>query len=98
MAFWKDEDARALNVLDDARGDVTARDDFVFLLLNVGPDSKPALVTSLRTSVTEAVGRATGGSHYRVLEADASDPDSVAAAALVPVVEHLAARLGAMDE
>jgi hypothetical protein len=98
MAFWKGEDARALNVLDDARGDVAARDDFAFLLLNISPDSKPALVTSLRTSVTEAVAKAAGGSHYRVLEADASDPDSVAAAVLAPVVEHLANRLGTMDE
>jgi hypothetical protein len=98
MAFWKEEDAKALNMLDEARGDVAARDDFVFLLLNISSDSKPALVTSLRTSVTDAVARASGGSHYRVLEADAADPDSVAAAVLVPVLEHLANRLGAMDE
>ena len=70
----------------------------MFLLLNIGPDSKPALVTSVRTSVADAVGKATGGSHYRVLEADAYDPDSVAAAVVVPVVQHLADRLGAMDE
>lgn len=97
MAFWKSEDAKALNVLDNARGDVAERQDFVFVLLNVDPGSEPELVTTLRSSVAAAIAKDTGGSHYRVIEANGADQSSVRAGVLGPVLQHLADRLAVMD-
>lgn len=97
MAFWKSEDAKALNVLDEVRGDVSDRRDFVFILLNIGAGSRPELVSALRASVAEAIRRDRGGSHYQVVEADGAAAESVQSHVLGPVLEHLAERLAAMD-
>jgi hypothetical protein len=95
MAYWGDADARALDLVDSARG-FAAQRDFVFLVLNTGA-TEPALVDALRDHVRAQVNSGDADRFFRVLEADAADPADVAARVLGPVLEHLAQRMPAMD-
>jgi hypothetical protein len=95
MAFWGDADARALDLIDSARGFADRR-DFVFLVINTG-DTAPALVTALRDHVRGQVNSGVTDQFFRVLESDAADPADVFAHVLSPVLDHLATRMPAMD-
>ena len=95
MAYWGDADARALDLIDSARGFVDRR-DFVFLVLNTG-DTADALVTALRDHVRGQVNSGVADQFFQVLECDAADTGGVFARVLSPVLAHLAARMPAMD-
>ena len=95
MAYWGDADARALDLIDSARGFVDRR-DFVFLVLNTG-DTADALVTALRDHVRGQVNSGVADQFFQVLECDAADTGDVFARVLSPVLAHLAARMPAMD-
>ena len=95
MAYWGDADARALDLIDSARGFADRR-DFVFLVLNTG-DTAEALVTALRDHIRGQVNSGVPDQFFRVLECDAADPGDVFARVLAPVLDHLAARMPAMD-
>ncbi len=95
MAYWGDADARALDLVDSARGFADRR-DFVFLVLNTG-DTAEALVTALRDHIRGQVNSGVPDQFFRVLECDAADPAAVFAQVLTPVLDHLAARMPAMD-
>jgi hypothetical protein len=95
MAYWGDADARALDLVDSARGFADRR-DFVFLVLNTG-DAAEALVTALRDHIRGQVNSGVPDQFFRVLETDAADPADVFARVLSPVLDHLAARMPAMD-
>ncbi len=95
MAYWGDADARALDLIDSARGFVDRR-DFVFLVLNTG-DTAEALVTALRDHIRGQVNSGVPDQFFQVLECDAADPGDVFARVLSPVLAHLAARMPAMD-
>jgi hypothetical protein len=95
MAYWGDADARALDLVDSARGFADRR-DFVFLVLNTG-DTADALVTALRDHIRGQVNSGVPDQFFRVLETDAADPADVFARVLSPVLDHLAARMPAMD-
>jgi hypothetical protein len=95
MAYWGDADARALDLIDSARGFADRR-DFVFLVLNTG-DTVPALVTALRDHIRGQVNSGTAERFFRVLETDAADPGDVFARVLGPVLAHLAERMPVMD-
>ena len=95
MAYWGDADARALDLVDSARGFADRR-DFVFLVLNTG-DTAEALVTALRDHIRGQVNSGVADQFFRVLETDAADPADVFARVLSPVLDHLAARMPAMD-
>jgi hypothetical protein len=95
MAYWGDADARALDLIDSARGFVDRR-DFVFLVLNTG-DAAEALVTALRDHIRGQVNSGVPDQFFQVLECDAADTDDVFAGVLSPVLAHLAARMPAMD-
>ena len=95
MAYWGDADARALDLIDSARGFADRR-DFVFLVLNTG-DAAEALVTALRDHIRGQVNSGVPDQFFRVLETDAADPADVFARVLSPVLDHLAARMPAMD-
>jgi hypothetical protein len=96
MAFWGEADARALNLLDQARGFVRNRGDFVFLLINSG-DADPGLAASLRDDLRRQVNDGTDGRFFTVLEADATSQADVFENVLVPVLGRIAERLPAMD-
>jgi hypothetical protein len=95
MAYWGDADARALDLVDSARGFVAQR-DFVFLVLNTG-DTAPGLVTALRDHIRGQVNSGDADRFFRVLETDAADTGDVFARVLSPVLAHLAERMPAMD-
>ena len=44
-AFWKDEDGKAADLLDEARGNITRRRDFVIIVVNKG-GAKATLIRS----------------------------------------------------
>ena len=95
MAYWGDADARALDLIDSARGFADRR-DFVFLVLNTG-DTAEALLTALRDHIRGQVNSGVPDQFFRVLECDAADTADVFAHVLAPVLDHLAARMPAMD-
>ena len=95
MAYWGDADARALDLIDSARGFVDRR-DFVVLVLNTG-DTAEALVTALRDHIRGQVNSGVSDQFFQVLECDAADTGDVFARVLSPVLAHLAARMPAMD-
>jgi hypothetical protein len=95
MAYWGDADARALDLIDSARGFADRR-DFVFLVLNTG-ETAEALLTALRDHIRGQVNSGVPDQFFRVLECDAADPGDVFAHVLSPVLDHLAARMPAMD-
>jgi hypothetical protein len=94
-AYWGEADARALDLLDIARGFVAKR-DFVLLVLNQG-GVDPVMAETLRDDVNREVNMGRADRYFRVLETDAADPADVHRRVLAPVLEHLAARLPAMD-
>ena len=80
MAYWGDADARALDLIDSARGFVDRR-DFVFLVLNTG-DTAEALVTALRDHIRGQVNSGVPDQFFQVLECDAADTGDVFARVL----------------
>jgi hypothetical protein len=94
-AYWGEADARALDLLDIARGFVAKR-DFVVLVLNQG-GVDAAMATTLRDDVTREVNLGQADRFFQVVETDAADPQDVHRRVLAPVLDHLATRLPAMD-
>jgi hypothetical protein len=95
-AFWKEEDAKAADLLDKARGAISRRGDFVFIVSNddnSNPSLSKALLTNIRSNVNEGI----DGKHYQVITCNAKDADNVRQNLLSPCLEHLASRLQHMD-
>ena len=97
MAYWRREDGAAIDLLDKARGFIQQRRDFVFIILNMG-DTTSELEAALRDSVRREANEGSDGKHFKVLEGDARDQQSVAKTILTPVLAHLAERLPVMDD
>lgn len=98
LAFWGDKDVKALNLLDKARGAIKVRGDFVLLVVNAAPHDAPELVRSLRDDIRRQVNEGVDDRHFTVLHGDACSPDDLRGKILGPALEHLARRLGAMDD
>jgi hypothetical protein len=94
-AYWGEADARTLDLLDIARGFVSKR-DFVFLVLNQG-GIDPIMQTTLRDNVNREINMGEPDRFFQVLETDAADAGDVFGRALTPVLQHLTARMPAMD-
>ncbi|HZN17568.1 MAG TPA: hypothetical protein VFB84_05165, partial [Micromonosporaceae bacterium] len=96
IAYWRDVDNGALELLKEVRGGIGSARDFVFLAIN---DAEPDRVrlAGLRQSITSLANDETPDVHYRVLEADAHCPGDVHGRILAPVLLHLAERLPTMD-
>ena len=75
MAYWGDADARALDLIDSARGFVDRR-DFVVLVLNTG-DTADALLTALRDHIRGQVNSGVPDQFFQVLECDAAHAGDV---------------------
>jgi thermostable 8-oxoguanine DNA glycosylase len=97
MAYWGKEDGAATNLLDEARGFIKKRGDFVFIVVN-SDGSNSQLETSLRDDLRRNVNDGEDGRHYHVLEGNALQQESVYRSILSPVLEHLAERLPNMDK
>jgi len=96
MAYWTDADGRAVDLLDEARGAVSRRNDFVFVIVNEG-SVKASLVDALLGDIRRRANEGVDGKHYPVLRCDALDQSTVYSDTLGPVLEHLAERLPVMD-
>lgn len=97
MAYWGREDVNTTNLLDNARGFISQRRDFVFILINRGPGDRQ-LAESMRDDIRRQANDGTDGAHFHVLEADATDQRVVYENVLAPVLDHLAERLPCMDQ
>jgi hypothetical protein len=97
IAFWGKSDAQAINLLDQARGAIRNRGDFVYIVVNARPEDAE-LSTALRAHIVQQVNDGVEGRYFRILTADAADPDSVRRDILGPVLQALAERLPVMDE
>lgn len=97
MAYWGREDGQTANLLDEARGFIKNRKDFVFVVLNSG-GADPRLTESLRDDIRRQVNDGVDDKHFRILDADAASQQSVYDAVLLPVLLHLAERLPVMDQ
>lgn len=95
QAYWGDEDTRAVDVLDAARGSIARRKDFMFVLVNSGVKDPitEALVDDIRLHANEGV----EGKNFNVILANAMDPDDVKKKLLDTLLPHLAERLPQMD-
>ncbi|MGI5404407.1 hypothetical protein ACQEVG_34140 [Streptomyces sp. CA-135486] len=96
MAYWGAEDANALNLLDEVRGFIRQRGDFVHLVLNVGEPDR-ALAPALRDDIRRQVNDGEDGRYFTVLETDAVNAHKVGEELLHPLLGKLAATLPAMD-
>ncbi len=94
-AYWGEADARTLDLLDIARGFVAKR-DFVFLVLNHG-GIDPIMQATLRDDVNREINMGEPDRFFQILETDAADAGDVFARTLTPVLNHLTARMPAMD-
>lgn len=95
MAYWGDADARALDLIDGARGFVQKR-DFVFIVINSGGTSA-LLANALLDHIRGQVNSGRVDQFFRVLETDAAQTSDVFERVLTPVLTHLAERMPAMD-
>lgn len=94
LAPWSDDDTRVVDLMDEARGGVRSRRDFLAVVGNVAPGDPENLVTTLRRGVPEADA---DGRQFLTLLANAADREDVADNVVWPLLEHLAERLPAMD-
>ncbi|WP_448639718.1 hypothetical protein [Geodermatophilus sp. URMC 63] len=97
MAYWGDGDLRAVTLIDQARGFVRDRRDFLSLLVNAGADDDPHLVSSLGDDIRRQVNDGQDGRFITVYRADAASGDSVVDDLLQPLLEALATSLPRMD-
>lgn len=88
-APWEASDEAALVTLDEARGFVGRRADFVLVVLNTDPDA-PAPADDPNDD-------AEPDGPLQTLTVDGRDPTDVSARLLRPLLRHLAERLPAMD-
>ena len=97
MAFWSAADAQAINLLDEARGFIRNRGDFVFIVINAR-DNDAALAAALRADILRQVNDGQVNRNFTTLDANVADRASVQASVLSPLLRALAERLPAMDE
>lgn len=95
-AFWTKADGQALNLLDEARGSIRNRGDFVYLVINT-PQGAEALAEPLRADILHKVNSDRESRYFTILETDAKDPEAVRRDVLSPLLRTLAARLPVMD-
>jgi hypothetical protein len=97
MAYWGRADGNTTNLLDEARGFIKNRRDFVFIVIN-SRNADDELAVALRDDIRRQVNDGDDGKHFRVLEANASSQESVYEGVLAPVLQHLTERLPVMDQ
>jgi hypothetical protein len=94
LAFWSASDAQALNLLDQARGAISNRGDFVSIVINA---QDAVLAEALRADIRRQVNDGQDDRYFTVLETDAAEPASVTGTVLSPLLRTLADRLPVMD-
>ncbi len=97
MAYWSAGDAQAINLLDEARGSIRDRGDFVYIVVNQRAGDAD-LAQALTADIQRQVNDNEPGKHFSLLPADVADSASVREAVLAPLFRALAERLPGMDE
>lgn len=97
MAYWNTSDAQAINLLDEARGFIRNRGDFVFIVVNAR-EQDAALAEALREDILRQVNDGQQDRYFTTLNADVAQPDLVRDQVLSPLLRALAERLPVMDE
>jgi hypothetical protein len=97
MAYWGENDLKAVTLIDQARGFVRDRRDFLSLVINAGTDDDPHLVTSLTDDIRRQVNNGRDGRFLTVYRADAASENSVVDELLQPLLAALAKSLPTMD-
>jgi len=97
LGYWGAPDQQVVGLLDQARGFVRSRGDFVFVVINHGGTPASALEAA-RDHIEREANQGQAGRHFTVLETDAASPQDVYEHVLVPVLESLTDRLPGMDE
>ena len=96
MAYWRKEDGGALKLLDEARGAIKRKSDFVYFVSNEKEGASEHLVDSMLGAIDENVNRNIKYK-YHVLRSDVIKRQSVYDKIVNPVLIHLAERLPVMD-
>jgi len=96
MAYWSTADAQAINLLDDARGSIRDRGDFVYIVVNARPGDT-ALADALRADIVRQVNDGQENRYFTILSTDVANPAQVRADVLSPLLNALANRLPVMD-
>ncbi|HEY0813938.1 MAG TPA: hypothetical protein VGE11_11725 [Pseudonocardia sp.] len=97
MAFWGDKDVKALGLIDQARGRIRDRRDFVALVVNRAATDLPELVANLTDDIRRQVNAGVDGRFLTVYSADAASTEEVLDGLLEPFLDALAGRLPVMD-
>lgn len=96
MAYWRDEDARTVGYLDQARGVIEDKKDYVMIVSNEG-ECDEELIDKMHDSIHRNANLGVNEQFFKILRTDAKSEDSVYANIMNPVLEHLAERLTEMD-
>lgn len=96
MAFWSSSDAQAINLLDEARGSIRSRGDFVYIVVNARAEDD-GLAEALRADIMRQVNDGQQDRYFTILSADVARPESVRENVLSALLRALADRLPVMD-
>jgi hypothetical protein len=97
IGFWGNADAQAINLLDDARGAIRNRGDFVYIVVN-RRERDVELAQALRADIVRQVNDGEEDRYFTILTADVASPESVRTDILTPLLHALAERLPVMDD
>jgi|YNPMSStandDraft_1061717.scaffolds.fasta_scaffold14931_1 hypothetical protein len=96
LGYWSQQDGNLANLLDRARGSISYRRDFVWIVINTGGVSAQQ-IESLEQDILVKANESIKDKHFPVLKADTKDPKAIFENVMSPILEHLAERLPAMD-
>ncbi len=95
-SFFGKADTRTLAVLDEVRGFVRSRGEFVFIVHNVDP-TRMDLAAQLREDIRRSVNNGEDDRFYTVFETDVRNSGRVSTELLAPLLARLASGLPIMD-
>ena len=96
MAYWGENDRKAMAILDEARGFVSLG-DFVVIAVNAAEVDDADMTRGLDDDIRRQVNGGEAGRYHSVLRVNAAVQESVRTDLLLPLLRTLAKRLPAMD-
>ncbi len=96
-SYWGDKDRKALNLISQAVDGISRLGDFVIIVVNRSEKDDKELYQILINDLHKQLNENKPDSRYKVLTCDAVDSNNVREEVLVPVLNHLIARLPVMD-
>ena len=97
-SYWGDKDRKALNLISQAVEGISRLGDFVIIIVNRSEQDDKELYQILINDLHKQLNEDKVNSRYQVLTCDAVYPKNVREEVLVPVLNHLIARLPVMDK